>query len=697
MNMQLLGPRFALLCLAIAASPAVADDFTVSGDVNARGQLVERNEENAATPLAGVDEDYEVQANLYSHWQISPYRILDTQFSVASRRSDLGNPRKGNRVSRANLSYEDGEGSIPFRAEAGDIYAQLSTRSLRRNLKGGFVDIQSEHAGVLQSVQVLAGIDASEWDTAGAADRYLGVSVLRESKAYGALVLGHVFSEDDKHVAEQRTSTIAWSKQWRWGAHSIDWETEWLHHLNSATDQARQSSGGAEAADINVRLWNAKTAIQLGYERSDEDFAPRGGSAGSGQRRIDANFAQRSPIGHWQFAIRRLDSFVYHSQDKSHELTCSTNPHQTMNINISAGQRKSVSPFIESSSDTILLNTSWQLAETQALLVSASWADNESLSGGFRDKDRRREWRLKWRSSGLLWNGRWSLSPQLALRSSDFASTTSRELVPAFTAGFRHSQHELQLNYGSHFKYIENIGVAVDDKFRDQRLSGRYSYSKDNIAWSVELGSFVANSNVGNKRSEDSILFSMNYRFDRGNTSAGTGGYSGRVLGPVDPVLALALLVGEGEFELAKDVVKAANPQSLLEGADRASFNGYFLPGEFEGQQLVIERSNGILDVVSLTIDLQALSARQIDRIFERTRGYLLSELGKPSRQQIGGSLSGTDLLKDIASGQTERALEWQIGSKQLRMGIPRSLSGELLLKIEVQRQFLTSLSDAWG
>lgn len=94
------------LAVTTASSMAVAG-FGADGNVYLRSHEIQREQsgDSLLSPFADVDRDHEAQGHLNTHWEITPYRLLDTQWAVAHRRTDLGDPRKGSRLSRASLRY----------------------------------------------------------------------------------------------------------------------------------------------------------------------------------------------------------------------------------------------------------------------------------------------------------------------------------------------------------------------------------------------------------------------------------------------------------------------------------------------------------------------------------------------------------------------------------------------------------------
>ena len=686
------------LLLAICANTSYAG-FTADGNVSLRSHWIDRDQENQSSPYSGVDKDHEFTGHLNTLWEYTPYQVLSSQLGVAVRRTDLGDPRKGTRVSRANIKYTDGVAALPYVIETGDFFAQHSSRSLRRNLKGAQIEFQPQ-TETRQSIQILAGLDSNEWDTAGDASRYLALSWLAEAEHFGAFTLGHVFSEDSDHASEQRTTAFAWnnSTSFAENQHHIEWEAEWLHHGNE------KNAGNGAFASIASRLWQGKTRLQLAYELYDNDFNPRGGVTGGGQRRWDASLYQRTAFGNFNASYNQLNFFAGRSEDTSTQIGYSHRFFQRVNLNVNMGKRENSSPFGDNKNRSLNADVSWSINDYHALQLSSSQSEDtytSNFSGGdSRNKTKRQDITIGFRSVGNLWNGQWSLAPKLSWRESTSDTSRSEEVSPGISLGFRHSRHDLQLNYDNSQSEIDNDGFA-DARTKNYRLNARYSYQQERTRWSIELGQFVSNGNFVDELTEDTLLLSVDHRFQyRDSTTTNPQAALQHEFSPVDPLLALTHLVGSGEFAVAQAVILSANPASQINAANRSVYTGQFLPGEFEQQTLEIERRHGQLAEVRWSIDLQGKSPQEVERIFERTRTQLYANLGEPTRREEFGSiasLANGELNKAVNSTSLLRLNEWRINGNTLRFGIPRSLDGEAKLRIYFQPNFSNGLEDSWG
>lgn len=686
------------LCFSLVSNISMAG-LTVDGNFNLRSHWVDRDIENQPAPYSDVDKDHEFTGHVNTLWERSPYQVLNSQFGVAMRRTDLGDPRKGTRVSRANVSYTDGVSEVPYVVEAGDFFAQHSSRSLRRNLKGAQIEFQPQ-SELRQSIQLLAGIDSTEWDTAGDASRYLAFSWLAEHDRLGGVTLGHVFSEDSDHAAEQRTTAVAWNNSIRFGEghHQIEWEAEWLQHGNERND------GHGVFASVYSRLWQGKTRIQLGYELNDKDFNPRGGVSSAGQRRWDASLHQRTKLGNFSASFNRLNFFAAQSEDTSMQIAYSRSFFQRINLNISIGKRDSSSPFGDNNNENLSTSLNWSLSDSHALQLTGSQSEDSSTSdfgaGVSRSDTKRRDVSIGWRSSGHIGGGQWSVAPKISWRENVSDSGDSEEISPGISFGLRQGPHDLQLNYDSSQSETSNDSFG-DSEADNYRLNARYSYQQERTRWSIELGEFVSDGSLLDQQTEHTVLLSVDHRFQyRSETSSNPRAAIKHEFSPVDPLLALTHLVGDGEFAVAHAVILSANPSSQIDSANQSIFTGQFLPGEFEEQTLEIERRHGQLAEVRWSVNLEGKSPREVARIFERTRTQLYANLGEPFRREEFGRLdefSDGELEKAINSNALVLLNEWQVNGNTLRFGIPRSLDGKTKLRIYFQPKFSNGLEDSWG
>ncbi len=674
------------LSTLLALAPLVHAELYLNGHLGLRSQQVDRDS-SLNSPLNGVDSNHFGSANVHSEWLISPYKALSSQIDVSAQRSDLADPRDDIRVNRAAVEYENGAGESPYRAQAGDLYANFSPRILRRNLKGALLDIQPIGG---TSLQLLAGLNSSSWDTAGYASRFTGASWLAETRGLGDFSFSYVFSEDSDHGSEQRTSSLGWFNSFGEKRHRIDWEAEILHQSNLGED------GKGIYLQSNAQLFDNLTRISVTAERYDQHFTPRGAALSPDQKRWFANLSQRVGDSYLNLDMQSTSSLTSNSRDLSYSASYSLNFDNGLIANLRTGERIGSGFGSSTRSDSQSLQLNYALSANHS--VSGGWQGVDSKTRFFSGKSHSRssDWSLGSRSSGQFWGGQGYIAPTLVWRDLDSQTLDSREFSPAMSLGFRKNNHDLQLRYDGSFREADPVFTPATRRNKNRRFSFSYAYRHNNTDWRAEIGRFASHSNLIGDQRENSVMLSVNHRFsidNQGRSLVRTG--SNEFEGVVDPVLALGALIANGEYQLAQDIANSFNPVSRQQQADRSVYSGYFIRNAETPQQLELHKNGRFLDEVHLTIDLRGMDANRVHQLFETLHAYLHSRFGAPDTQQAAGDFDD-NVYAAVSSGRLVRLMQWQLGTSELRFGLPPSGSGDLKLRISLNKHFLSALNGLW-
>ncbi|MBM3560327.1 MAG: hypothetical protein FJX53_10725 [Alphaproteobacteria bacterium] len=107
---------------------------------------------------------------------------------------------RGFLAERFNMTYLNGEASVPYRVEAGDFYGFFSPRTLQRPLKGGQIDLQP--GGGLGSLQLLGGVSAPNYRNFDLNhDTFTGASALVEPADSAPIAFNVVHGHRKSRVA----------------------------------------------------------------------------------------------------------------------------------------------------------------------------------------------------------------------------------------------------------------------------------------------------------------------------------------------------------------------------------------------------------------------------------------------------------------------------------------------------------------
>ena len=212
----------------------------------------------------------------------------------------------------------------------------------------------------------------------------------------------------------------------------------------------------------------------------------------------------------------------------------------------------------------------------------------------------------------------------------------------------------------------------------------------------MEAGRFASHSNIVGDQQEDSIILSVDHRFSIDGQGRPLLQTEIEQRGVIDPILALAGLIAQGDYVLAQDVALSVNPASRQHLADQSLYQGYFIAGSHQPQQLVLQRDGRMLGEAHLLLDLNGLSPERVQQLFDAFKAYLYGRFGSPNLERSAGHFASS-LRQDVQNGVLVRVMEWQVGGSTIRFGLPKTLEGQPRLQISLKDQFSSALEGIWA
>ncbi len=211
---------------------------------------------------------------------------------------------------RLNLTWEKGDGAVPFRAEAGDYFASFSPRTIQLNLKGAQIDIQPGIGGskTRSSAVVFSGVNQSIYrDIDYNRDMYHGASALIDDPRYGIYALNVVNNHREADVAaglEARNQTvfgIATEHKVELAGQRLTLEAEIAHFIG---DHAAGDGGGTDTGEADNGYYfqldgrgDSPLTYNLRYENYGADYRPNGASITPDRQTIETGLGWRFTDG----------------------------------------------------------------------------------------------------------------------------------------------------------------------------------------------------------------------------------------------------------------------------------------------------------------------------------------------------------------------------------------------------------------
>lgn len=242
------------------------EDYDVSGD-------------SSVSPFPFEGTFYTDRLSFDLGWSDGPRDLVVHADLLASDSDYL--PEDGLVVGALSLQFENGASTVPYRFQAGDLFADISRRVLQRQLRGAMLELQPALGGGSHSIVVLAGSGAPDWhstfDDPGALT-FTGASWLWQNESGTNVLVGNVTGESADAGAEgafpvpaTSIDNLAASLAVRTliSALTLEWEVSVLDSDVPGADEA--TSYYAELARATGPLrWRAR------YEDNHRDYSPLG-------------------------------------------------------------------------------------------------------------------------------------------------------------------------------------------------------------------------------------------------------------------------------------------------------------------------------------------------------------------------------------------------------------------------------------
>jgi hypothetical protein len=180
-------------------------------------------------------------------------------------------------------------------------------------------------------------------------------------------------------------------------------------------------------------------------------------------------------------------------------------------------------------------------------------------------------------------------------------------------------------------------------------------------------------------------------------SAAGAVAAGGAVLAATRPELdVLAWRPGAPRAEVEREL-GSAGYRPIARGDDALLVATPVLVDLFAQQRTLVELDRGRLTAVSVHLLPEREDAGEaLMDLYEEARRLLVGRLGAPSRSREEGRAVRGEILGALAAGRILRCLEWD-GAWTVRLGIPRTASGQVRVELLLVAGELPAAESAWG
>lgn len=700
------------------------DDWQITGSNTLRLEHYNVRGDPYSGPYpVGGNQSYD-EFNLNFLRQITPFDKLSAQLYGVVNDSAYRAINHGIVPERVNITREKGDGGIPYRAEAGDYFANFSFRTLQRSLKGAQVELQPlpNEAGTRQSFVLLSGLNQPSWrNVQDKSDWINGVSWLVETAPqthFGANLLRSSRPADGVLGTPGRNQTVAsvaGDHAWTWGAQALHIESElagfrgdydaYLDASGTLIDGLNRRGNGA-FVQLSGKPATDPLDYRLRYERYDSDFRPVGAAVTPGHESEEAHVGWSFASG---LALRgRAQRFVDGLQS-GNELKTTTyglnwvGPFFADQINGLSGSIDVFQQDLVQHNGSIDRSTS-NLNAGFSKPLSADWVANFGLFmqqvhdrvPGAADV---RSGQLQFGATHALNLGGWSgtYTPGVTLRRVLGDVSAEQEFSPSLAFTLIKDKHSVSANYGYQKIKPDLTSLATVDV---NMLSINYRYTDGQDTFGIEASAYDRKVTVGqyNDTYRGSVFWT--HTFDKPARTAAQP----LALAPHKTPMSM-----QHNINALLDIKPGDDLDTTLKRLTAAGFHGGIrqadaliyevrLLGEIDQRQrFAIEHSAGRITRVALVVNLDDPNNAQIvAQTYERVRKALLDRFGNPSLNYEEGAIAPT-LAADLSAGRIIRTTEWRTVDGTLRLGIPRRLDGQVRIDIQHANRFGAPRDALWG
>ena len=695
---------FIVATLAACGAQAQVDTgWELSGSNSAHAEYYRTHGDPNAGPYLDVGGQYFDDVAFEFVRKFSTYDVVRGQFRGVANDSISRASDRGFIPERVNVVREKGDGAIPYRAEAGDLFASFSLRTLQASLKGGQIDLQPLpfENGARSSIILVTGTSQSSWRHLHGHDNWTtGASWLYETAlSHLSANAVHTFRQANTQfgtpMRQQVIGSVAGDTSWDKPTYKfkLEGEVAGLHgdhegfaDATGAIDPAsgRDRRGVSVFAQVSGASVPDLYDYRLRFERNDRDFRPSQASVSADHRSEEAFAGWR--LGEGRALTGKLQE-VIDGMETGNELKT-----RTVGAKL---EGPSALWYIEAyrqaltKRDASVDSEEWNLTAYLEGRISPTWTGNMTLT--LQDQRDRVPGAFDTRSTQLVLNAsrEWSLhgwsgriAPTLTLRRVTGGPEAVKAVYPGLTMTLNRAPHAFSAGYTYQRLRPDATSVATVEV---NQLQVAYTYTLPQDTFGVELLAYDRNVTIGQYNDTYRAAVYWTHTFGASAASAAriipAGAYDPGAALPRGLSLLLALAPG-ADIDIAMARLEGAGYRAIAQGGTRA-FATRVIDDLDNRQRLVVEGGAGRVARVGVIIDVtDANDANSVAQTYERVRKALLDRFGSPSTSYDQGAL-GPTFVADLNAGRVVRAMEWRTAQGTLRLGIPRRMDG--LVRIELQ------------
>jgi len=719
----------AALCVCVSATRSAgaadggAQEIGINGSTTVRYEYYNYKGDPAGTSYTEEGKQWygELQLSLdqsfteYNSWRLDAMGLFN--------RSDYRTQDRNGLLEQLRFAWENGDAALPFRLELGDVYADLSYRSMSRSLKGVQLDLQptAELFGGYQSILLFAGVSHGDWhdlDDHKDESGFVGASWLLDGAPFGSLSLNWAFNERDAGGGgdgrdRENVLSLAHEKVFDAEAARMTLESEISRHFDEPDNDRKDDTG--MFVQFSTKHKNMPLTHRLRYERYGDDFQPEAANASTDRQSWEAHASWTFQSG---VVLKGRSQFYEDSFQSANQTNTSVYGASLTGPFLNALDPK-LSPSLDAylrlsrNEDCTTDSRSEVLRAACSRPITELWSADGSVALQA-DKDCRgntQGWSDDFRLSATrrlsLWGWDGSISPGVTYRYvQQHTGSDSRQWLPTLAADLTRGPHFFNLSANaSSLHQLEDDTVDTDD----YTAAATYGCRAGPHALSLEYEWTKHAPEPGAHTRGYKVALQYTYQFGL-VAKASRRGVSFR-LAPQgrpaydwsadkdQPTIELLAGIEPGQpIEAVRERLKAEQNVTLDTSKPQYDTVDLRLLDEIDQRQrLILKHRDGKITTAALIVDLADVgSLDTVEQTFVKVRTALARTFGQPANFFEDGDFT-RNLRIDLARGQFARVYEWFTPAGVIRLGIPRRLDHSLRIEIHHAKTFPPARQSLWG
>lgn len=725
MRLQRYSP-WLLLCIVPAAlfplgstAQEILRDWQIGGSLTAALEGYSDAGDPAQSPFAERTTFGFMETDLNLSRQISPFERFSGQFFGVLVDNPFRSNFDGFVAERAKAEWEKGDGAVPFRLEAGDIFALTTARTSQRSLKGLQLEVQPR-IGILpgwqHSIIGFWGINQATYRQVDFDDdQTIGASWLMSQGRSGNLALNLVTNRlgaGANNVAVERVQTVgsvAADRAFDLQGQSLEWKGEVGFLFGDDLAGNRPDDTGAGLfTEVRGRDQSMPLDYSVRFDQFDSDYRPNGAAVSAGRRSLSGNAGWRFDTG---LALRGRARWDRDGFGRA-------NHTDTFNsgLNLAGPLDPGLGTVLNGTFDASVIRTADAAGTVRTTTHAASANISAPLPNDLFGRVGYQVQAVRALNAEPTLSGTATVGVDRSFAFGDVVGTLSPSLSWRRTNGGNAEGDELILGLGAsvergalsargNYRFAKQIRETAGADTVTNSINGSLNWQQGRHAFALEADFSVTAREAARASQPLKLAARYTFSFDK---PPGSGLFDPPQVAP-QGFAAVEVPQESGVFDLAA-LAPNSSLQAVLQNLTDAGLRG----GQAQADGLIVYETSVLANIalrqrlallhkgarfrkVALIIDpSNPGDATGLQNDFQAVLAELVAAYGAPSSTFERGDFAG-DVVQAIDDGDLIRIVEWRTASGTLRLGIPRRLDRQVRIEVHHARSFRPPTITLWG